>query len=679
MPEARVLALVERARTRLRAIGLLWAAAGGVAVFAATLVIMPLVGFNGLAGPVPAPLTGAIATLLLGVRAWRRWSVAEVASILESAAGTLDNLVVTSVQVAERPGKVLLFIRAEVAAQAEARLSSIDVPRVLPATRAIQMLAVTVAGTGVLLWPLFDGRDIPMRIVVPGSTLTMPASIDRVEVVVTPPAYTRLNNEAHVNPSAVTVLAGSRVRIAVATRAPDPSTGSGSTRAESRVEVTLAEPGAEPLVFPRLGEARAIELVADRSRTFALTARMGTARDERLIALIVRPDLRPLVRVNAPGKDVMLPKASPIDVQIETADDLALQSVALKYTRASGSGESFTFQEGEVPLQVTRADSRRWTATARWAIDGLKLEEGDTLVYRAVARDANPAGDEVSSESYLIEIGRASALDFAGFALPEDERRYAISQQMVIVKTERLQQERTSLAPDVVMERARGIAVEQRMVKAEFIFLSGGEVEDEVVEAEQSHELVEGRLENLGRAEMLRAIAAMTRAEERLNIGDTQQALVHERAALQALQRAFDRRRYFLRVTAERARIDASRRLTGKLDEAQSWTRSAAAVRDDEIEARERELTNDLTRGPIDAALAARVAALDPGSPEWQRLTQRLLSRNLAAQVQALDAVRDALRARAAARLAPAADMTLRGGPSEGFLADATRDQRRRP
>ena len=101
------------------------------------------------------------------------------------------------------------------------------------------------------------------------------------------------------------------------------------------------------------------------------------------------------------------------------------------------------------------------------------------------------------------------------------------------------------------------------MIRAEVVFLSGGEIQDELEEAEQSHELQEGRLENAGRAEMLKAINEMSRAEALLNGEDTARALVSERAALAALQRAFDRQRYFLRTMAERSRIDPARRLTG--------------------------------------------------------------------------------------------------------------------
>ena len=96
------------------------------------------------------------------------------------------------------------------------------------------------------------------------------------------------------------------------------------------------------------------------------------------------------------------------------------------------------------------------------------------------------------------------------------------------------------------------------MVRAEFVFMTGGEVVDEVEEATASHELTEGRLENRGQSELVAAIREMSRAEARLNAADATAALVFERAALKALQRAFDRRRYLLRAHP-RARADRSR------------------------------------------------------------------------------------------------------------------------
>ena len=70
--------------------------------------------------------------------------------------------------------------------------------------------------------------------------------------------------------------------------------------------------------------------------------------------------------------------------------------------------------------------------------------------------------------------------------------------------------------------------------------------------------------ENQSQVDLLAAIREMSRAEARLNDGDTGQALVFERAALKALQRAFDRRRYLLRTLPERTRIDLGTATDGR-------------------------------------------------------------------------------------------------------------------
>jgi hypothetical protein len=111
------------------------------------------------------------------------------------------------------------------------------------------------------------------------------------------------------------------------------------------------------------------------------------------------------------------------------------------------------------------------------------------------------------------------------------------------------------------------------MIRAEFVFMLGGEVENEEVEAEQSPELQEGRLQNRGQRDLRTATIAMSQAEKLLTGANTREALVAERAAVTALQRAFSRDRYILRALATRSQLDPARRLTGNLSEAASWRR----------------------------------------------------------------------------------------------------------
>ena len=157
------------------------------------------------------------------------------------------------------------------------------------------------------------------------------------------------------------------------------------------------------------------------------------------------------------------------------------------------------------------------------------------LVYRAVATDGRPAATEATSDSYFIEISRLGGAAGDAFTLPEEETRYALSQQMLIVKTERLIRQRGSLAVPDFAENARELAIEQRM----------------------------------------------SQAEKQLTDANPEKALEAERSAVAALQRAFARDRYILRALAASTPLDEKRRLTGAAPDAIGWRRQLLSQEDD--------------------------------------------------------------------------------------------------
>ena len=203
----------------------------------------------------------------------------------------------------------------------------------------------------------------------------------------------------------------------------------------------------------------------------------------------------------------------------------------------------------------------------------LELAEGDLLVYYAVAHDGR-AGDEgrAVSDSFVIEIGKAGIAIAGGFAIPPEEERFAISLSALIQKTEKLHAKRETMPFAEFESATQLLAVEQRMVRSEFLFSMGshGHVADEVEEAESSDEVQAGRLENRGQAELTAATRLMTVSERHLIATDTGEALKAMRSALAAVQKALSRHRYFLRTMPIRGEIDLSRRLTGDLSTAAS-------------------------------------------------------------------------------------------------------------
>src|SRR5262249_21259175 len=265
---------------------------------------------------------------------------------------------------------------------------------------------------------------------------------------------------------------------------------------------------------------------------------VSAAGVRRTIPIVVMPDRLPTVTITAPGRDLVYAGGNArISFTAHATDDFGLRSLRLQYTKVTGSGENFEFEDGEIPLSIARDTPRDWNGRATRTIADLNLHDGDMLVYRAVAADARDGGGTASSDAFLIEISKLGVAAGDAFTLPEEETKYALSQQMLIVKTERLQQRRSALSGADFSEQSLNLAVEQRMIRAEFVFMLGGEVENEETEAEQSHELQEGRLENRGQRDVRVATLAMSRAEKLLTGGDTREALVAERAAVAALQR----------------------------------------------------------------------------------------------------------------------------------------------
>jgi hypothetical protein len=456
------------------------------------------------------------------------------------------------------------------------------------------------------------------------SSTDRPGGKPVVTATVTPPSYTGQPPRTIENPERIDALEGSRLLLTIQQPA--------SWRVRFGNRVLNAASNRD--------EASGVDMPLDESGYLAIEPVNRSAEAVgRLIPVTVSPDRAPTIRVDAPGKDMLLPDARrTVALSASATDDFGLQSLELRYTKVSGSGEQFEFKEGTLPLSIARPSARAWTARGDIAIAALGLSPGDSLIYRVVGRDQRP-GDAglASSDTFFIEVAGPGQVALEGFEMPPDNERYALSQQMIVLKLERLQARERSLDRPTLEGEVGNIAAEQRAVRANFIFLMGGHVEDEEEEAAHSDEITEGRLENTARREIMTAIQEMGRAEQGMAIVSTSAALPPARAAVEALQRAFGRNRYLLRTLPVRSRIDPSRRLTGERAGAGSWQRDLAAPLPDRPAAAARDLFGRLLAlspsilagsASSDAltALGEEALAVDPAAEEWQGISKALLS-----------------------------------------------------
>jgi hypothetical protein len=526
----------------------------------------------GLTVAAVSPVAGALLAAALGVWRWRTTSRAAIVRALEHVQPGFRNLLVTADELACEALTAKPPVRTRVFADAAARVQQVDLRAAFPITPLFRIaLLAAVAWTAVAAAHLWRN---PASRGVAGSASQTPPAVDasaspllQVNVAIEPPAYTGLPETKAVNPEQLQAIEGSTLALSIDASATRVTVEhDGNTRTLTR--------GADGHFTARLSLTRTgyVLMTADAGEGRPTPVAKAGAR--RMVPIVVTPDALPAVRLVAPARDLIYAGGNPrIAFEARATDDFGLRSLALHYTKVSGSGENFEFKEGEIPLAVTRANARDWGGSASRSLAELNLKEGDMLVYRAVAADARPGDGSATSDAFFIEISRLGVAAGDAFTLPQEESKYALSQQMLIVKTERLHQRRAMLQAADFTEQALNLAVEQRMIRAEFVFMLGGEINDEEVEAEQSVELQAGRLQNRGQRDLRAATIAMSQAEKLLTGASTAEALLAERAAVTALQRAFSRDRYILRALATRSRLDPARRLTGSLGEASGWHR----------------------------------------------------------------------------------------------------------
>jgi hypothetical protein len=644
-PDARALrAFLARALRRATVL----AALRGAAVALGIAGVLTLAGILparspgvALASALVALAAGGSAGALIAARRSRH-----VTALIERRAPASRNLVITAAELVDRPSATPPYVVSRVLHDAAELTGALDLTRTLPARRtaiglatgvAVWLAAVTITMTGL-------GRSAGTAGARPGPDA--PASIAAIEIRVTPPPYSGLPSRTLGDPSRIEAFAGSQLHVTVTA---------------SAVGVTMERvSGTQPLAAR--GTSFTGDLIADADGFLAIAAvdRSGQSISRRLIGLSVTPDRAPRVRVTAPGRDLLFAHGRrTVDLAIEADDDLGLESLEVRYTKVQGAGENFSFIEGELPLAVVRANDRSWTGRGALRLEPLALEAGDMVIYRGVARDRRPGAPPALSDTFIIEIAAPGALASEGFAMDDRQDRYAISQQMVIVKTERLIARRASLPAADLADEASSLAAEQRQVRAEFVFMMGGELADagldlttlnEVQEAERESDLAAGYLVNQGRADLIRAIRAMSHASTLLDRPELAGALAEEKTALTYLQRAFARSRYILRALTTRERLDLSRRLTGVLAAIARGSRPAV-----EADATPRVTALRTALAEL-AALIGDTAGLDAAANRVTALAQAVLR---------VDPASEPVRA-------VAADLTAAAGQLNGGARDRT-------
>jgi hypothetical protein len=495
-----------------------------------------------------------------------------------------------------------------------------------------------------------------------------------VVVHVSAPAYAGLRDSSYDDPASVRALAGSVITIE---GVPD----------GARVVATL--PGERK----SSGSARGRWTLTFAMPLVPTAVRLRAAAHQRLLVLEPAPDSAPVVALTAPARDSILPRASGrIRLAATASDDYGLASGSFELIVSSGGGENFTFKTRT--LGAATFTSRAGELGATLSLDSLGLRPGDMLHLRAVARDRNDvSGPGIgTSETRTLRIARVDEYDSVAVdpAPPPEAERNALSQRMLLMLAQALEQKRSRMARATFVGESRSIAVDQARLRkrvGEIVFTRLGEDTGEegdallkrlerptnpdsvLAAAERAAGAAVGTALEGNQDEtplvatnrpLLEAYNAMWSASGELEVGEPGKAVPFMKKALDALQTARSAERIYLRGRTRAVVVDIDRvRLQG----AEKGSPAARTPRVPADPARTRRLAR------FDAAMALVRTA--PGAAVDSLLLLRIdlldrdttSARALEAAANALRGGRDAtgalIRARRALATAPSAPAPL--------------------
>lgn len=443
--------------------------------------------------------------------------------------------------------------------------------------------------------------------------------------------------------------------------------------------VVLSGPREIPLVAGGSGLEATMTLSTDELYRVVVFdgVRKWSSEFARLTAL---PDRPPILRVDEPvDSSRTVDRAEWLELRAAARDDYGLTDAELVLTLASGQGEGVRFRQQRLRLTaIQRQGAQQAAWHERLTLAPYGLGPGDEIYYYVeVADNRRPSPQTTRSRSFRLRLaGGAGESVGLGRGLPVlSLPEFFRSQRQIILDTERLIDERRSLAEDAFTVRSEMIGVDQRALRMRYGVLLGDEFDsgrpleehddeheppdedgdDLIAELGHSHDSAETAtyFPDEVRVGLKAALAEMWSAEGELRGHRPEAALPYENRALELLKRVQETIRVYVQKAGyEVPPLDLERRLTGDLSEVrQNWRRRTDG------------------RGPVSGgrALVERLRGLRSGGPRTHVELAKavsdallLLSKDAVGgenQLSALAAARRALAALEAGGVAHAEDL----------------------
>lgn len=317
-----------------------------------------------------------------------------------------------------------------------------------------------------------------------------------------------------------------------------------------------------------------------------------------LYQLEVIADLPVTIKTTQPKQHTTIDVGQPQKVTLNAVltDDYGINDAFISATLASGKGEGVSFTEQKLSFNTGFNNQKNIALSKQIDLKSLGMKPGDELYFFIKAMDNH--GQSSRSDVYFVSIVDTTELmSMAGMTngvnlVPE----YFRSQRQIIIDTEKLLKEQSTLSADAFKTRSNELGIDQKLLRLRYGRFLGEENETEIGGDHDDHDEHadhKGEEEKFGdvtaimdkyahkhdiaedatffepemKAQLKAVLTEMWNSELRLRTYKPQEALPYEYKALRLLKDLQQKSRaYVAKTTVKTASLKPEKRLSGELD-----------------------------------------------------------------------------------------------------------------
>lgn len=317
-----------------------------------------------------------------------------------------------------------------------------------------------------------------------------------------------------------------------------------------------------------------------------------------LYQMEVIPDLPVTIKITQPKQHTTIDVGQPqkINLTADLSDDYGINDAYISATMASGKGEGVSFTEKKLTFNSPFNNKKNIRLSKQIDLKSLGMKPGDELYFFIKAMDNH--GQSSRSDVFFVSIVDTTELmSMAGMTngvnlVPE----YFRSQRQIIIDTEKLLKEQSTLSGEAFKVRSNELGIDQKLLRLRYGQFLGEENETEIGvdhDDHDGHADHKGGEEKFGdvtaimdkyshkhdiaedatffepemKAQLKAVLTEMWDSELHLRTYKPQEALPFEYKALRLLKDLQQKSRaYVAKTTIKTASLKPEKRLSGELD-----------------------------------------------------------------------------------------------------------------